>query len=132
MIQLEGWKYAATSPMPYFRLFQNVIDVGTKRMVKTAADLTNFELLKFCAWHESSNFDFNDLTLCDIYADMTVDSGELCHLVLLTAHLVKIGQWYAIIYGKDAGGKEMYWPRSEEGCYTFFVNPKIRGNLGQL
>jgi hypothetical protein len=122
MIKLDDWAKGDLWPFPYFRVF--VWKWQNGKFQKVEADIANdFDELKFSSRHEANIEDKNDHTKDDIYSDMTVDSGGVCHFEPVDGDTDVIGDYIGRLVGIRTSGTR---PWHSKQWFHYFVTEQSR------
>jgi hypothetical protein len=110
-------------PYKYFRIWENELLDEVFSTVKS--DLASLAELKISIRHESNKSDINDHTKDDVYADLTIDTANICHWVPAEGDTDKLGRWVGRIVGKRSGNE----PFHSDEWFEYYVT--AQGNFGR-
>jgi len=115
-----------TWPYKYFRVYE--FDLVGSDFIKVEADLSAFISVKISIRHEDNKSDINDHAKDDIYTNVILDSGNICHWEPGPTDISKLGEYKGRLTGVKATGEIWHSP----DWFVFNATPKSSHGREQI
>lgn len=123
MIRLKDMAQGDLWPFKYFRIYENNLNGEVFTEIKSV--LSGFVELKISWRHELNKSNINDHSLDDVYADLTIDTANICHWEPGSGDTDLIGKYVGRIVGIRADGE----PFHSDVWFYFYITAK--SNFGR-